>query len=429
MLSPNNSAIDTAILAERINAELAALRTARDSAARDAMTFPATQLPRPAAQPAIGEPQRLARGLSNRIKQIPFVGDCAAWFVWIFRVRRIARAAFDAEAHIAELRARLDEQTGRFESHFGEFGNIRSDLTAVRAELASVCNELAAVHEQLAGVRDQFHHGLSERFADVSKQLAAVRHEVMFQQRRLSALAHSMIENVDPSKPGAELIYDQRLDSFYDAFEDVYRGSRADIKQRLTVYLDRIKLAGAGQPETPIIDIGCGRGEWLELLKENNLAAYGVDSNSMMVERCISFGLDARNANGLTHLRSLMDGSRSAITAFHVIEHLPFTIVVDLLDEALRVLKSGGMLILETPNPENMRVGATTFYLDPTHRNPIAPDPLRFLVEHRGFSEVEVARLHPVPKDERLTGDGHDIDLLNAIIFGPRDYAIVARRV
>jgi O-antigen chain-terminating methyltransferase len=251
----------------------------------------------------------------------------------------------------------------------------------------------------------------------------------MFQQRRLTRLAETMAKESAPPNELAPIVRDQRLDSLYEAFEDEYRGSRADIKQRLVPYLDRLKLTGAGQSETPIVDIGCGRGEWLELLKDNGLTAYGIDVNSMMIERNASLGLDARIADLLEHLRSLDDASRSAITAFHVVEHLPFSVVIDFLDEALRVLRSGGMLILETPNPENMRVGATTFYNDPTHRNPIPPEPLRFIVQHRGFSDAEILRLHPAPAEERLKGKGWDIAHLNALLFGPRDYAILARRL
>jgi SAM-dependent methyltransferase len=99
-----------------------------------------------------------------------------------------------------------------------------------------------------------------------------------------------------------------------------------------------LKLSGAGQVDSPILDVGCDRGEWLELLRENGLAAYGIDINSMMVERTVSLGLDARVADLLGHLRTLSDASRSAITAFHVVEHLPFEVLVDFLDEALRVL-------------------------------------------------------------------------------------------
>ena len=98
---------------------------------------------------------------------------------------------------------------------------------------------------------------------------------------------------------------DHRLDALYEAFEDVFRGSRDDIKARMQPYLDRLVPAGAGQPGKPILDIGCGRGEWLEILKECHLQAYGIDCNVMMIERAKSLGLDAQEADLVTHLRSL----------------------------------------------------------------------------------------------------------------------------
>lgn len=248
---------------------------------------------------------------------------------------------------------------------------------------------------------------------------------MLFQQRRLTRLAiPAVAKSIDaPSKE----ILDQRFDALYAAFEDEFRGSREDIKGRLMPYVERLVLVGAGQQSMPILDIGCGRGEWLELLKENGLWAYGIDINMMMVERSVSFGLDARHAELIAHLTEVGDASRSALTAFHVVEHLPFTTMVDFIDEAFRVLVPGGLLILETPNPLTMRVGATTFYNDPTHRNPLMPEPLRFIVGHRGFIDAEVIELHPFTQgllQERTA----DTAILNRVLFGPQDYAIVARR-
>jgi O-antigen chain-terminating methyltransferase len=219
----------------------------------------------------------------------------------------------------------------------------------------------------------------------------------------------------------------QRLDSLYAAFEDVFRGSREDIIQRLSPYAERLAVTGAGQPDKPIVDIGCGRGEWLELLRNKGLAAYGIDINTVMVERSVALGLDARHADLISHLRGLEDASRSAVTAFHVVEHLPFETLIDFFDEALRILIPGGILILETPNPETMRVGATTFYNDPTHRNPLMPAPLQFIVEHRGFTDAEILKLHPFTQG-LLQEPTEDAQLLNRVLFGPQDYAIIARR-
>jgi O-antigen chain-terminating methyltransferase len=128
-------------------------------------------------------------------------------------------------------------------------------------------------------------------------------------------------------------------------------------------------------------------------------------------------------------MRSRWASSVGAVTALHVVEHLPFHDVLALIDEALRVLCPGGILILETPNPENLQVAANTFYLDPTHRRPIPPALLQFVAESCGFTDIEVQRLHPRSKEDLLAaGTAAGPDGLNTLLFGPQDYAIVARK-
>jgi O-antigen chain-terminating methyltransferase len=258
------------------------------------------------------------------------------------------------------------------------------------------------------------------------KQIAGLRREILFQQRRLTQFALPA-PAAEQARTRAR-VADDRLDSFYVAFEDVFRGAREDIKRRLARYVDIVRDAGAGHLGKPLLDIGCGRGEWLELLKDKNIPAYGVDLNSLMVERTAALGLDARIGDAIEHMRGLPDGAVSAVTAFHVVERLPFAVLIDFLDEALRVLAPGGVAILETPNPESMRVGATTFYDDPTRRNPIPPQVLQFMAAHRGFQDVEILRLHPFT-DGLLTQPTADAQRLNRVIFGPKDYAVIGRRL
>ena len=420
MLCRNNRAIDTDVLCDRIRIDLASLhrleRTgtgpgiAREELLPDAIV---------SVSAAAAGPRRSEMGITNKVRRVPIIGEFASWASWILRIRRVARTAFAAEAGVINS----DHRAGRIEARLG---NLEGHLNG---RLGEFDERLGEFGERLGEFERDLRKSLEAASRNAGEQIAAVRREVMFQQRRLSRVAEMLGNDSASRSELAPLVRDQRLDALYEAFEDKYRGSREDIKKRLLVYLDRLKLTGAGQAESPIVDIGCGRGEWLELLGENGLVAYGIDVNSMMVERTISLGLDARVADLITHLRTLSDASRSAITAFHIVEHLPFETLIDFLDEALRVLMPGGILILETPNPENMRVGATTFYNDPTHRNPIPPEPLRFIVEHRGFSDVEIMRLHPSPESERLKGEGWDIAHLNALLFGPRDYAIIARRL
>ena len=115
-----------------------------------------------------------------------------------------------------------------------------------------------------------------------------------------------------------------------------------------------------------MLDAGCGRGEWLELLKEQGITTgRGIDNNRVMVKQCEGYGLDVIEGDVIESLRDFPSASLGAVTAFHLIEHLPLNVLVKFLDETARVLKSGGIAIFETPNPENILVGAFTFYLDP----------------------------------------------------------------
>lgn len=228
------------------------------------------------------------------------------------------------------------------------------------------------------------------------------------------------------------------LDALYIAFEDIFRGSRETIKERLRVYLPILRAARVGGEQMPILDLGCGRGEWLELLAEQGWHARGLDSNRVMVEECRQRGLAVSEGDVLAHLRSLPDASLGAVTAFHVLEHLPLEVLLRFLDETARVLRPGGIAIFETPNPENLVVGGCDFYRDPTHQRPLHPDTVQFLVEQRGLVRVEILRLseHRIQDPLQLLPWHHSLAAyLNPLIdrakrhfFGPTDYAVIGRK-
>jgi O-antigen chain-terminating methyltransferase len=177
-------------------------------------------------------------------------------------------------------------------------------------------------------------------------------------------------------------------------------------------------------PEAPVLDIGCGRGEWLELIKEEGLDGAGVDSNTVLAQQCRVHGLTVANEDLNEYLAKVPDNTLGAVTGFHIVEHLPIERLVELLNETMRVLKPGGVVIFETPNPRNVLVGTCNFYFDPTHRNPIPSEVLRFLLESRGFSDIEVLPLNP--SDEMpVAGDTEIARRFNEYFYGPMDYGIV----
>jgi len=286
-----------------------------------------------------------------------------------------------------------------------------------------------------------------EGVSALRRDMVALQQQLVQMQRRLEESAteqHIALGQVDlflnavrrklPDGPTAEDLVREPTawDHLYNAFEDLQRGSYAEIQSRLGVYLDDMPTS-----DDPVIDIGCGRGEWLDLLKQKGIAAYGVDNNPDVAERAAARELDVRTADALDHLASVPDRSVAAVTAFHVAEHLPLEALIGLIDGALRVLRPGGKLILETPNPANLTVGATTFWLDPTHIRPLPSDLLAFLVSSRGFGDVEV---RPLPRSEQPIattnlGENHDptlarvVELVNVHLGAAADYAVLGTRL
>jgi O-antigen chain-terminating methyltransferase len=162
------------------------------------------------------------------------------------------------------------------------------------------------------------------------------------------------------------------------------------------VYLPYIAEVKTVTKRSPVLDLGCGRGEWLQLLKENGYAVLGIDANKEMIRRCKELGLCVKKADAIDFLKSQRKNRFGAITGFHIVEHLALKSLIRLCDECLRVLTPGGVVIFETPNPENLIMGACNFYMDPTRRNPLPPAALSFIVEHRGFVNVQIKRLHEI---------------------------------
>jgi hypothetical protein len=242
-------------------------------------------------------------------------------------------------------------------------------------------------------------------------------------------------DGVNPSESSAA---DGIPDALYCAFEEQFRGSREEVARRLAVYLPVLEQAGVREAESPVLDLGCGRGDWLELLGQHDYAARGVDLNEEFVVHGQQRGMDVVHADAVEYLSSQPEGSCAAVTSFHVVEHLAPGRLVDLLAQTHRVLRPGGIFILETPNPENHVVGACTFYLDPSHVAPLPPELLQFLTEQAGFATTWVARVNSdtmgipleyVPRDAPHSLQMNAaIHLLNQARYTAPDYAIIAQK-
>ncbi|MGO2132606.1 MAG: methyltransferase domain-containing protein [Halomonas sp.] len=216
------------------------------------------------------------------------------------------------------------------------------------------------------------------------------------------------------------------LDTYYLAFEAAFRGPEADIAAHLNNYCDA--WTRARQVGDQALDLGCGRGEWLRLLAQAGFQPRGIDLNATMVAHCRELGFTVAQQDALDALRNSADASLALISGFHIAEHLPFETLFTLVAEAHRALAPGGVLILETPNPENLIVASYSFYHDLTHRNPLTPPTLQFLLQFHGFSDTIVQRFNPPPDDTRVASESPAAQRLNTMLAAPMDYAVIGTK-
>lgn len=213
-------------------------------------------------------------------------------------------------------------------------------------------------------------------------------------------------------------------DHFYRDFELLFRGDRSEIKDRLLVYLPFVQPLLELYPDGVALDLGCGRGEWLETLRDQGLKVLGVDLDEGMLEDCKALALDVRREDALSALRAMPNESASMVSAFHLVEHISFDDLRSLVEDAHRVLKPGGLLIMETPNPENLTMAASRFYLDPTHTRPIPPGLLSFIPRYYGFSKSIVFRL----QESKALRQNPSPALLDVLEGVSPDYAVIAQK-
>ena len=299
-----------------------------------------------------------------------------------------------------------------------EQADLSTQLGEASQQQAAVVAELHALKVQLENQIDELIERLQKSRMDIAQQ--ETRLSRLLDRTDMSLAAPVASRETQP----AHREEDHLLDSLYFSLEDVLRGTPEQIKEEVKVYLPVLQKAGI---ESDILDIGCGRGEWLQVLREAGLQARGIDQNRILIQQCKDLELDVVESEALAYLGSLPDGSLSAVTAFHFAEHLPLETLVRFLDEAGRTLKPGGLIILETPNPENLLVGSCNFYLDPTHKNPIPIPTMKLLLEARGFRCEEVLKLHAV-ESAKIEVKDQLTSHLNHFLYGPMNYAVVARK-
>jgi O-antigen chain-terminating methyltransferase len=298
---------------------------------------------------------------------------------------------------------------------------------------------LEALHSE--GIHEIMRHN-DALFARADQKVDRYRREVRDLLGSLGA-ALSVVKSGDP--PGAiETVARAHEEHGYLELERRYRGTEEEIRERISAYLPWLQKLPDAANTAPVLDLGCGRGESLALLRDHGIAARGIDSSARMVALCRERGLEAAEGDLFATLENLTEASLGGIVSFHVIEHLPGAALDRLVRLAYRALQPGGVLILETPNPLSMVVAARNFWLDPTHIRPVHPESLKLMYELAGFDPVERLDLRPFPPNERLP----EIDLaklpeeqrqladkvnrlrdrLDELLFGYQDFGMVGRK-
>ena len=326
--------------------------------------------------------------------------------------------------HAARYHARLRELSEalvRFAQRVEPVVDARDEMRVARTPtdaqqaIAAFDRRLASFGERLSGLV-----ALRDRVEALSEEVRALR----------EGLAAT-----PPAPEAARALRQAAADSAYTAFENRFRGTREELRARQRGYLELLR------GHAPVVDLGCGRGELLELLREAGIAARGVEASSSAVQECRAKGLEVAQGDIVEHLEREAAGTLGAVFAAQVAEHLPPARLQALLAAAHRALVKDGLLVLETVNVASAFAFHDVFIRDLTHERPLHPETLRFLAAAAGFSDVRIDLRSPVPDDVRLhllpTGGlpppvvkalNENVERLNALLFAPVDYALVARR-
>jgi len=348
----------------------------------------------------------------DRLSGLPVVGKLLApLMTFLVRSQTHRRLATIAQRHVTMI------------------DSVNLSLSAIRKNHVHLDTRLVLSEKNAEDFRVSTQQAYEEA-AKALSELKATREliaEERLQLRRLIDEARAALPDRSSARDTVEALDEHALDSLYVAFENRFRGSTAEIGKRSERYLPIFKQAPPVATGGVVLDIGCGRGEWLSLLKRHDIATRGIDLNVSMVAEARSQGHDVIDGDAIAYLRSLPESSLAAVTGFHIVEHLAFKDLVTLFEEARRALVPGGIILFETPNPENLVVGACTFNYDPTHNKPLPPDLLRFIAEARGFEEARIIRSE-ADCDLSQPETGFAPGELNDWFRQPPDYALYAQK-
>jgi SAM-dependent methyltransferase len=301
------------------------------------------------------------------------------------------------------------------------------------ARLAGVKNALVRALRFLWREQAAFNALVLEAFASLRRDFAAYREaterELALSRRRARVQDARFAILEAPNSPRAVAGGTPPTEAaapippaVYSLFEERFRGSPESIAENQRFYLDLLRDAPG-----PVLDVGCGRGEFLRLLAGAGIAAAGIESNPVSVRLCREAGLSVEEGDARRRLADRPSESLGAVVAFQVVEHWTAGDTFAFLAEARRVLRPGGALVAETVNTDSLSA-LRAYFLDPTHVRPVPPEALAFLAEAAGFDDVSIVYRSPLPSAERLTESSENDAKLNRLLFAPQDYAVIAKK-
>jgi len=325
---------------------------------------------------------------------------------------KISEAVKTREGAISTINTKLEKTAGEFENRIQKLEITTNDIKNTTCELEN------KIHE------------------DVLNAVNAINIDI----EKKAWLAQLLEERVQKglAQKGALSASIKKEDTNYFLFEERFRGSRKDIKQRQLAFLPYFEKCSS------VLDIGCGRGEFLEILKDHGIGGFGVDSDPDMVAYCRSRQLDVDQSDAIMYLEKLEDKSLDGIFIDQVVEHMEPDYLIRLLALCQNKLKFGYYIVVETVNPLSF-VSFVNFYIDMTHKRPVHPETLQFLISAAGFRESEKRFFSPVSGEGRLkkieeTAEmnlseeknvdvyNHNVEILNTVLFGAQDYAVIGKK-
>lgn len=365
----------------------------------------------------------------------------------------LERLREEIDHHLVRFQAQLDKFQAQLDTFQTQFDTFQTQFDMFQTQLGTFQTQFDTFQTQLG----TFQTHLSTRLEQITPQLQEFQTMIWTYDRRKEALELEQIrfnqkleqilallrsqpsqtvETAQQELPGPE----HQQEYAYLLFENRYRGNEEEIKQRQAIYLPYFKDC------RQVLDIGCGRGEFLELLQEHQIGGHGIDSNRIMVEYCREKHLNAEHAEALGYLESLADESLDGIFAAQFVEHCSPEHLFRLFELCYAKLQPHAYLVLETQNPQSL-FALSHFYRDLSHNKPVHPDALQYLLKTIGFEDLRVEYLSPLPPanmlqeldipkeidDDPLHSQSatlnRNIRQLNDIIYGYLDYAIIARKI